>query len=63
MHVHVIQGEGYPRKELVDVFVRVPHRQQRHNDVIEYIEEDKECTERNHVPALALLGGVVELEV
>ena len=51
------------REHLIDVLVRVPNHQKRQHRFIEHRPRNKKGQVGQHVLALALLGGVVQLEI
>jgi hypothetical protein len=58
-----LQVGGEAREELIDIFVSMPDRKEAHGDALEVATMDQIPQVSEHVLALALFGGVVELQV
>ena len=60
--VELAKGDGEPAEHLVNILVRVPHRQVRDDDAVEHAVVDKEVQKNVQICPLVLLCRVVQLQ-
>ena len=61
--VVLAQPDGNAGEHLINVLVRVSHDQKRRHCFSEHEPRDQKGHVTKHIPALALFGGVVQLEI